>query len=275
MDKTVRLWDPFLIKELACFSHHTEAVKDIAWNWDSSNLISGGFDKTVQQIDVSTGTCIHKFRHEEFITAVKFHPQEKDLFVAGADKHGVVSWDTRTKRMVTHYRGKFGTVQDMEFINGTDLATCSDVTQRNSLDKAILVFDFKTGAEMSNQIYQEGYSCTCIKKHPYKPIFFAQSNGGYIALFSSKRPYLLDKNKRFEGAHQVSGFHIGIDVSLDGNMVASGSANGHISFYQSESTAVIKSLKAHKQAAIDVKYHPLLSSTVASCSWDGEIKIWE
>jgi len=59
MDKTVRLWNISQGSELSCLSHHTEAVKDIAWNFDGSQLLSGGFDQTVQEIDIGTGIALH------------------------------------------------------------------------------------------------------------------------------------------------------------------------------------------------------------------------
>ena len=37
---------------------------------------------------------------------------------------------------------------------GNQLVTCSDIVSRDSADKSIMVFDFKTGVVMSNQVYQ-------------------------------------------------------------------------------------------------------------------------
>ena len=49
---------------------------------------------------------------------------------------------------------------------------------------------------------QEAFTCTCLKVHPHEAHFVAQSNGDYIALFSTRKPYKLNKFKRYEG-HKV------------------------------------------------------------------------
>lgn len=51
------------------------------------------------------------------------------------------------------------------------------------------------GAIVSNQIYIETYSCVSLRLHPMKNYFAAQSAGNYIALFSAKMPYNLNKHK--------------------------------------------------------------------------------
>lgn len=50
---------------------------------------------------------------------------------------------------------------------------------------------------------QERYTCPSLSAHPLDDSFIAQTNGGYIALFSSQRPYRMNKRRRYEG-HKVS-----------------------------------------------------------------------
>jgi WD40 repeat protein len=39
-----------------------------------------------------------EFEHTEFVTSVKYHPTQHDLFLVGDFKNGVVCWDIRTQR---------------------------------------------------------------------------------------------------------------------------------------------------------------------------------
>lgn len=48
LDKTVRLWDPSLHKEVKVLEGHTLNVIDVAWGHDSNLLASGSYDKTVK-----------------------------------------------------------------------------------------------------------------------------------------------------------------------------------------------------------------------------------
>jgi len=74
----------------------------------------------------------------------------------------------------------------------------------------------------------------------------------------------------------VAGFNIGCDISPDGMLVASGSAEGGVCFYDWNSTARQQILRtAHQGATTDVAFHPLLPRMVASSGWDGSIILHE
>ena len=67
---------------------------------------------------------------------------------------------------------------------------------------------------------------------------------------------------------------IGCDFSPDGRIVSSGSADGKISFYDQFTSRVIRTLEAHSAPCMDVAYHPTVPSCVASCGWNGQVKVW-
>lgn len=51
--------------------------------------------------------------------------------------------------------------------------------------------------------HQERYTCPSLALHPLEDSFVAQTNGDYMAVFSSQRPYRMNKRRRYEG-HKVS-----------------------------------------------------------------------
>ena len=57
------------------------------------------------------------------------------------------------------------------------------------------MWDFRSGAPLSNQIYLETYTCSCVRKHPTEEVFVAQSAADYLALFQSTKPYRLNRTK--------------------------------------------------------------------------------
>lgn len=120
----------------------------------------------------------------------------------------------------------------------------------------------------------EAYTCPCVKIHPFDPCFVAQSNGNYIAIFSSAPPFKLDKYKRYE-SHGVSGFPIRCNFSLDGEILASGSSDGSLYFYNYRSSELIRKIKAYEEACTDVAFHPILPNITATCSWSGEVSVFE
>lgn len=124
------------------------------------------------------------------------------------------------------------------------------------------------------QVYVEAYTCPCVRCHPFDPCFVAQSNGNYIAIFSTNPPFKLDKYKRYE-SHGVSGFPIKCNFSSDGEKLVSGSSDGSIYFYSYRSSDIIKKIKAYEQACIDVAFHPIMPNVIASCGWNGEVSVFE
>jgi len=52
------------------------------------------------------------------------------------------------------YKSYFGQVQDLLFTTDNQtFLSCAELLKRNSLDKTIMAWDFRTGAVMSSQIY--------------------------------------------------------------------------------------------------------------------------
>ena len=125
-----------------------------------------------------------------------------------------------------------------------------------------------------NQVYVEAYTCPCVRCHPTDSNFIAQSNGNYIAIFSTSPPFRLNKYKRYE-SHSVSGFPIKCNFNFDGKKLASGSSDGFAYLYDYQSSKVVKKIKAYDQACIDVVFHPVIHNVIATCSWDGSISIFE
>jgi len=125
-----------------------------------------------------------------------------------------------------------------------------------------------------SQVYTEAFTCPCVRYHPHEASFVAQSNGNYIAIFSARPPFKLNKYMRFEG-HGVWGFPIKCNFSRSGRELASGSSDGSIYFFDYKSGRPLRKIEAFKEACTDVVYHPVIPNVIASCSWTGEISIFE
>ncbi|EDV23994.1 uncharacterized protein TRIADDRAFT_26634 [Trichoplax adhaerens] len=274
MDGTIRVWNyPQCKESLLCIRNHFQAVRSALWSIDGTSILSGGFDKTLRLTDVNAGKETLLIQSNQFITALHFHPVDNNLFISGGSQGAINCWDIRSGKAIRNYIGTFGQLQDFAFLNGgSEFFSATDTVRRNSTDRALLAWDFKTGAILSNQIYQEAFTCTCLKVHPFESTLIAQSNGNYIAIFSTKRPYKLNKKKRYEG-HQVSAHRIGCDFSPDGTMVITGSSDGNFYGYSYKSSNIIKKVEAYTCACVDVAFNPALYRTVATCGWDGNIKI--
>jgi pre-mRNA-processing factor 17 len=66
-----------------------------------------------------------------------------------------------------------------------------------------------------------------------------------------------------------------VGFSPDGRFVLSGDGEGKLWFWDWKSHRVFRSFKAHDKVTIGAVSHPLETSKVATCSWDGTIKYWD
>ncbi|KAA8523785.1 hypothetical protein F0562_010208 [Nyssa sinensis] len=277
MDHTICIWNVWSRdqKKARVLNYHSAAVKDVKWSQQGLFVLSCGYDCSSRLIDVEKGLETQVFKEDQVVGVIKFHPDNPNIFLSGGLKGFLRLWDIRTGKVVQEYIRGLGPILDVEFTNDAkQFISSSDVSKSNVSENSIIVWDLSRQIPLSNQVYVEAYTCPCIRCHPFDPYFVAQSNGNYIAIFSSKPPFKLEKFKRYE-SHSVSGFPIKCNFSLDGEKLASGSSDGCIYFYNSRSSELIKKIKAYEQACIDVAFHPLLPNVIASCSWNGDVSVFE
>ncbi|XP_021725983.1 WD repeat-containing protein 25-like [Chenopodium quinoa] len=277
MDNFVYIWNVWSEqhKKARVFSFHNAAVKDVRWSPQGQFILSCGYDCSSRLVDVEKGMETQNFTEDQAVTAIKFHPHNSNLFLSGGSKGLLKLWDIRAGKVVHEYVRRLGPILDVEFINdGKQFISSSDVSQTNLSENSLIVWDVSREVPLSNQVYVEAYTCPCVRCHPFEPSFVAQSNGNYIAIFSNKRPFRLDKYKRYE-SHGVFGFPVKCCFNLDGEILASGSSDGEIYFYSVRSSNLVKKVKAYNQPCTDVAFHPVIPNVIACCSWGGEVSVIE
>ncbi|XP_026195698.1 WD repeat-containing protein 25 [Anabas testudineus] len=275
MDKTFKIWDGAENGRcLRVYTCHSGAVRDACWTPCGRHLLTGSFDNTAVITDVETGQQIVKVENQFKVTCAVLHPSNPEVFLCGGYSSMVKAWDTRSCKMVKVYKAGIQQTLDILFLRGgVDIITSSDCVSRDSADRTLIAWDYETTAKVSNQIYHERYTCPSLALHPLEDSFVAQTNGNYMAVFSSQQPYRMNKRRRYEG-HKVEGYAVQCEFSLDGTILASGSSTGSAHFYDYHNTRMLHTLHAHSQPCLCVSQHPVLPSTAATCDWAGEIKVW-
>ncbi|CAI9740565.1 repeat-containing 25-like [Octopus vulgaris] len=228
-DSLVKIWNVWSLLEpcVQTVTHHSSCVKDAEWSSCGRHVLTCGYDRKAVVTDVETGSALQTLSHHEIVPCARYHPVNANLVLTGT-KNVVYSWDLRTAQEPVrqyNYKDSLGTIQDIVFSrDGETFFSCCDIISQDSADRNIMAWHCQTGVVLSNQIYHEKYICARLCQHPRENTFLAQSQGGYIALFSSKSPFKMDKSKRFE-KHKLLGYKIGFDISFDGRYVSSGSSD--------------------------------------------------
>ncbi|XP_042394651.1 WD repeat-containing protein 25-like isoform X3 [Zingiber officinale] len=276
MDQAVYVWNVWNKNQqkVCALRYHNAAVKDVRWSSDGLSLLSCGYDCSSRLVDIEKGTETQMFKEEQTVEVVRFHPENSSLFLSGGSKGLLRLWDIRVGAVVKEYLKGLGPILDVEFSrDGKTFISSSDTSNSRISENSIILWDVMRQVPLSNQVYAEAYTCTCVRYHPYGSCFIAQSNGNYIAVFSARLPYKLDKYKRYEN-HGVWGFPVKCNFSMNGQQIASGSSDGCIYLYDYKSSNLLKKIKAFEQPCVDVAFHPTIPDVIASCSWRGEISVF-
>uniref|UniRef100_UPI0037E87D1F WD repeat-containing protein 25 n=1 Tax=Semicossyphus pulcher TaxID=241346 RepID=UPI0037E87D1F len=275
MDKTFKVWDAAESGRcLRVYSCHSGAVRDACWTPCGRRLLTGSFDNTAVITDVETGQQVVKLDNQFKAMCVVLHPSNPEVFLCGGYSSAVKAWDSRSCKVVKVYKAGIQQTLDILFLRaGADFITSSDCVSRDSADRTLIAWDFQTTAKVSNQIYHERYTCPSLALHPLEESFVAQTNGNYMAVFSSQQPYRMNKRRQYEG-HKVEGYAVQCEFSLDGTILASGSSTGSAHFYDYHNARMLHTLRTHSQPCLCVSQHPVLPATAATCDWAGEIKVW-
>ncbi|XP_023684166.2 WD repeat-containing protein 25 isoform X1 [Paramormyrops kingsleyae] len=275
MDLTAKVWDGAGSGRcLFTSSAHSGAVRDASWMPCGRRFLTGSFDNSAIVTDVETGQVVVKVGNQFKVTCLTVQPSDPNIFLCGGFSPEVKAWDIRTCKVVRSYQAGIQQTLDILFLpGGKEFVTSSDSVSRDSADRTLIAWDFQTTAKVSNQIFHERYTCPSMALHPQGDEFVAQTNGNYMALFSARRPYRMNKRKRYEG-HRVEGYAVGCEFSADGTVLLSGSSSGSLHFYDQQSSRQLRLLHAHQQACVCASMHPVLPAVMASCDWGGELCIW-
>lgn len=275
MDKTFKVWNAVDSGHcLQTYSVHSEAVRAARWSPCGRRILSGGFDFALHLTDLETGTQVFSGHSDFRVTTLKFHPKDHNVFLCGGFSSEIKAWDMRTGKVVKGYKATIQQTLDILFLQeGSEFLSSTDASTRDSADRTIIAWDFRTAAKISNQIFHERYTCPSLALHPREPVFLAQTNGNYLALFSSVWPYRMSRRRRYEG-HKVEGYAVGCECSPCGDLLVTGSADGRVLMFSFRTASRACTLQGHTQACLGTTYHPVLPSVLGTCSWGGDIKIW-
>ncbi|OII74622.1 transducin WD-40 repeat-containing protein [Cryptosporidium ubiquitum] len=269
LDSQIKIWN----SDNKCtyiYHGHKNAVRDIQFSSgkrDCKSFYSCGYDKQILFWDAEYGKIRWKNSNGKTPYCVSVHPKNEYSIIVGFSNKKAIQYDTRANEVVQEYNEHQGAVNTVTFCeDGKKFVTTSD-------DKKMFVWDYGIPIVVKHIADPLMQSMPYVTLHSDGQYLACQSMDNKILVYDTYANYRCTK-KRFTGLKN-SGYAIQCDISPDGQYLISGDINGKLHFWDWKTTKNFRSINAHEGVSIGCQWHPAFPSRIASCGWDGTIKIWE
>lgn len=271
LDGKVKIWDvPGSGKCMRTYMGHTKGVRDITFSNDGRRFLSAGYDKVIRYWDTETGKLLGSFGEGKMYYCCRLHPDEdkQNVLLAGCGDKKIYQWDMNSGELTQQYDYHLGAVNSISFIDeNRRFVSTSD-------DKTIRVWEFGIPVQIKYIADPSMHSIPAVALSPNNAWWIGQSLDNQVVTYSTKDRFRQNRKKVFKG-HTTAGYACGVNFSADGRYVISGDGEGRLFVWDWKTTRIFRTIKAHEGVCIGAEWHPLETSKVATCGWDGLIKYWD
>ena len=119
------------------------------------------------------------------------------------------------------------------------------------------------------------HSMPAVTPSPDGGFMACQSLDNTIKVFGCRDRFKEMRKKVFRG-HTNAGYACQIAFSPNSRFLASGDGEGKMHFWDWKTTRALVKYRAHDNGpCIGLAWHPVEPALVASCGWDGLVKLWD
>jgi WD40 repeat protein/serine/threonine protein kinase len=255
-DKTVKIWDTTMGKELLTLKRQARRVNSVTFSPAGKHLATGGDGGSVKIWDSATGKELFDLKgHARAVWSVTFSPDGQRVASAGVDTLKI--WDTASGKKLL----------DLQY-GGSSVAFSPDGRRlaSGSSDKTVKIWDTSTGKELfclkghANAVNSVAFS-------PDGQRLASGSDDGTAKIWDiALGKEIFDFNGHSKGVTSVA-------FSPDGQRLASG-GYGTVEIWDGASGAELLSLNGHDDRVTSVVFSPD-GHRLMSGSWDQKVKIWD
>ncbi|KAF8634572.1 hypothetical protein AX17_004162 [Amanita inopinata Kibby_2008] len=217
-DTTWRLWDIATSKELLLQEGHSKEVYAIDFQNDGALAASGGLDAIGRVWDLRTGrSAMVLDGHVQALFAITFSPNGYQIATGAADDT-VRIWDMRSLKSLYTIPAHLSNVSDIRFFYANDKFFKPPQSPDIVMDGS---------AEDKSHDTPDKMATTAWEEWSYRSGLFFASSGydGFVKVWSADDWQLL-RSLPTDGGKVMS-----VDISSDGNMIASGTYNRNFQLY--------------------------------------------
>lgn len=240
---------------------HNDVVSSVDINYDDKIAISGSWDGTIKQWDLSDGSLVSTLiGHNDRVYSVTFN-HVGDMVASSSKDKSIILWDVKNKSPIHYLYGHSERVYVVAF-NPKD-----DLLASGSLDKTVILWDVETGNRV--QIYNGHTARVNALQFSYDgQSIFSGSSDGFIIQWG------------VDSANEIKRIEVGdngvtcLAINPDGDKMVSGSWGGTIRMWDIESGEEITRFDGHVGAVESIVFSPD-GKYIISGSYDNSVRIWE
>ena len=270
LDGKAKVWNVAGDKQcMRTYTGHVKGVRDTWWWPDGRQFATASYDKSVKLWDTETGSVVGRYSQNQMPYTVRCHPEDPNVLLAGMQNKKIVQYDVRTGDVVQEYDYHLAAINSITFVDeNRRFISTSD-------DKSIRVWEFGIPVQVKYIADPAMHSISRACTTPNGKWWLGQSSDNQIVTYSANDRVRPNKKKTFKG-HLSAGYACQVAVSHDDRYVISGDGEGKLFVWDWKNTRIARSMKAHEGGpCVGCEWHPLETSKVVTCGWDGLIKYWD
>ncbi|WWC73067.1 uncharacterized protein I206_107032 [Kwoniella pini CBS 10737] len=271
-DRSIRLWNPALGKEIKCYNGHAQEVLALDITHDNAKFASSGGDRAVFLWDVPTGSVIRRMQgHFGKINAVAFSPDSQVLASAGFDAK-VMLWDMRASS-----RDPLQTLKEAKSTVSSIILPNSPQIITGSYDGFLRTYDLRFGLITDDLIGEPINTIKLSNVNPEESILIStnlentEKNISKIRIFDRKDGSCL---QTFSG-NEIVPNRWGINWGYGESCVLAGDKDGGLSSWNVLNGKQLPDhpKQIHKKQITSIELNPR-GKEMITASLDGSIKVW-
>ena len=260
-DRTARIWDPHIGRQLTLLRGHGGEVRGTAWSPDGRRLATASLDGTVRIWDIETGSALTLLRgHDSGVRGVAWSPDGQRLATASVDRTARI-WDADKGGELAVLHGHGNEVRGVTWSpDGRRLATVSH-------DRTVRIWDAATGSQLIVLRGHDGW----IQGVDWSP------DGQRLATASHDRTARIwDTNtgSQLKAMYGHQDWIRGVAWSPDGQRLATASSDRTARIWDSETGSELGILRGHHDEVRGIAWSPD-GQQLATGSSDWTARIWD
>jgi len=254
MDKGIYLWQVYgECENYGVLRGHGNAVLEVHWNFDGTQIYSCSADKSVCVWDPESGKRLKKLNgHTAIVNSMQCSRRGVPYLVSGGDDGTTKLWDLRVRRCVHTFEHQYQ-------ILAVSFDDTSERIFSGSLDNSVLIYDMRMRDAEPDVLEGHGDSITGLDVSKDGNFLATNAMDNTVRIWDI-RPFTGAKNRCLRilrgATHNFEKNLLRVRWSAKDQMCAAGSADQNVNIWDMRQLQLAYRLPGHTGSVNEICFHP-------------------